>query len=78
MTESEVAAMPAGGHAILYQTRQAIERRALGLLASLYESGDIPVADAQAEEHGLIGHSENPLTQPQNSLNQPLGISFGE
>ena len=55
MAESEVAAMPAGGHAILYQTRQTIERRALGLLASLYESGDIPVADAQAEEHRLIG-----------------------
>jgi serine/threonine-protein kinase HipA len=54
MAESEVAAMPAGGHAILYQTRQAIERRALGLLASLYESGDIPVAHAQAEEHRLI------------------------
>jgi serine/threonine-protein kinase HipA len=65
MAESEVAAMPAGGHAILYQTRQTIERRARGLLASLYESGDIPVVDAQAEEHRLIGACENPLTQPQ-------------
>src|SRR5215472_3030558 len=41
MAESEVAVMPAGRHAILYQTRQAIERRALALLASLYESGDV-------------------------------------
>jgi serine/threonine-protein kinase HipA len=45
MAETEVAAMPAGGHAILYQTRQAIERRALALLASLYESGDVGRAD---------------------------------
>jgi serine/threonine-protein kinase HipA len=55
MAESEVAAMPAGGHAILYQTRRAIERRALVLLASLHESGDIPGADAQVQEHWLIG-----------------------
>jgi serine/threonine-protein kinase HipA len=45
MAESEVEAMPAGRHAILYQTRQAIERRALALLASLYESGDVGRAD---------------------------------
>jgi serine/threonine-protein kinase HipA len=44
MAETEVAAMPAGGHAILYQTRQAIERRALALLASLL-SGDVGRAD---------------------------------
>jgi serine/threonine-protein kinase HipA len=44
IAESEVAAMPAGGHAILYQTRQVIERRALALLATLSESKDIPVA----------------------------------
>jgi serine/threonine-protein kinase HipA len=50
MAESEVAAMPAGGHAILYQTRQAIERRALALLARLHEFGDISVADVQAVE----------------------------
>jgi serine/threonine-protein kinase HipA len=55
MAESEVAAMPAGGHAILYQTRQAIERRAQALLASLYESRDISVADAQVQKHWLIG-----------------------
>jgi len=40
MAVTEVAAMPAGGHAILYQTRQAIERRALALLANLL-SGDV-------------------------------------
>jgi serine/threonine-protein kinase HipA len=44
MAETEVGAMPAGGHAILYQTRQAIERRALALLASLL-SGDVGRAD---------------------------------
>jgi serine/threonine-protein kinase HipA len=52
--ESEVAAMPAGGHEILYRTRQAIERRALALLERVYESEDIPVADAQVEQHELI------------------------
>ena len=45
MAESEVAAMPAGGHAILYETRQAIERRARAVLAQLQEFGDGPVAE---------------------------------
>ncbi len=45
MAESEVAAMPAGGHAILYQTRQAIERRARALLAQVQQFGDSPVAE---------------------------------
>ena len=54
MAECEVAAMPAGGHAILYRTRQAIERRALALLERLYESEDIPVADAQVKQNELI------------------------
>jgi serine/threonine-protein kinase HipA len=49
MAESEVAAMPAGGHEILYRTRQAIERRALALRERLYESEDIPVAEAQVK-----------------------------
>jgi serine/threonine-protein kinase HipA len=53
--ESEVAAMPAGGHEILYRTRQAIERRALGLLASLNGNRDILVADAEVVEDRLIG-----------------------
>jgi hypothetical protein len=38
--ESEVAAMPAGGHAILAQTRQAVERRARALIEQLQELGD--------------------------------------
>jgi len=38
--ESEIAAMPAGTHAILEQTRQAVERRARALLAQLQELGD--------------------------------------
>jgi serine/threonine-protein kinase HipA len=45
IAESEVAAMPAGGHGILYQTRQAVERRARALLAQLEELGDNSVAE---------------------------------
>jgi serine/threonine-protein kinase HipA len=45
MAESEVAAMPAGGHVILCQTRQAIERRARALLAQVQQFGDSPVAE---------------------------------
>jgi serine/threonine-protein kinase HipA len=45
MAESEVAAMPAGGHAILYQTRQAIEKRARSLLSQLQDIGDSPVVE---------------------------------
>ncbi len=52
--ESDVVAMPAGGHAILNQTRQAVERRAHLLLAQLHEARDKPAdagdGDAQAEE----------------------------
>src|SRR5262249_50600615 len=40
---SEVAAMPAGTHEILDQTREAVERRARILLAQLHELGDDPV-----------------------------------
>ena len=36
----EVAAMPAGSHAILYKARQAVEQRARRLLAQLRESTD--------------------------------------
>jgi serine/threonine-protein kinase HipA len=39
---SEVAAMPAGSHAILDQTRQAVERRARRLLTQLQDSEDEP------------------------------------
>jgi serine/threonine-protein kinase HipA len=48
--ESEVAAMPAGGHAILNQTRQAVERRAHTLLAQLQELGSDAVAEAADED----------------------------
>jgi serine/threonine-protein kinase HipA len=47
---AEVAAMPAGTHAILDQTRSAVERRANALLASLQEFGDEPVAEAVGAE----------------------------
>jgi len=50
--ESEVAAMPAGNHAILDQTRQAVERRAQSLLAQLQELGDasaVKAVDAEGE-----------------------------
>jgi hypothetical protein len=45
--EPEVAAMPAGGHAILHQTRQAVERRARALLAQLQDLGGDPIAGAR-------------------------------
>ena len=48
--ESEVAAMPAGGHAILVQTRQAVERRARVLLAQLTELEGDPADEAVDEE----------------------------
>ncbi len=47
---SEVAAMPAGAHVILDQTRQAVERRARALLAQLQEFGSDPLAEAVDEE----------------------------
>ena len=50
---SEVAAMPAGSHDILEQTRQAVERRARALLAQLQELGEetaIKSSDARAAE----------------------------
>jgi serine/threonine-protein kinase HipA len=51
--ESEVAAMPAGGHAILDQTRQAVERRARALLAQLHDlEGDIAAEAVNGEGTG--------------------------
>jgi serine/threonine-protein kinase HipA len=44
--EAEVAAMPAGGHGTLDQTRQAVERRAGEILAQLEELGGDPVGEA--------------------------------
>jgi hypothetical protein len=48
--ESEVAAMPAGGHAILDQTRQAVERRTHAILAQLQDSGGDSIATAIDKE----------------------------
>jgi serine/threonine-protein kinase HipA len=50
IAESEVAAMPAGRHAILCQTRQAIERRARALLAQLQEFGGDAVTENVAKK----------------------------
>ena len=48
--EAEVAAMPAGNHAILDRTRQAVENRARALLAQLQDLGDVSAAvDAEGE-----------------------------
>lgn len=44
--ECEVAGMPAGGHEVLSQTRQAVERRAHTLLAQLQEIGDESFVEA--------------------------------
>ena len=47
---SEVAAMPAGAHEVLDQTREAVERRARILLVQLQELGDDPVKAVNKEE----------------------------
>jgi serine/threonine-protein kinase HipA len=52
--EAEVAAMPAGGHGILDQTRQAVERRAGEILAQLEELGGEPVAEAVDHKGAVI------------------------
>jgi serine/threonine-protein kinase HipA len=54
--ESEVAEMPAGGHAILGQARQSVERRARTLLLQLQEVEDERVTKNIADEGagGLI------------------------
>jgi serine/threonine-protein kinase HipA len=46
VAQSEVAAMPAGGHAILDQTRQAVEGRARTLLAQLQELGGDSIVES--------------------------------
>jgi serine/threonine-protein kinase HipA len=53
-TASEVAAMPAGSHAVLDQTRQAIEERARRLLTQLHELEDDPIIKAIDEKAGHI------------------------
>ena len=55
--ESEVAAMPAGGHAILGQARQAVERRARALLLQLQELEDERVAET-VDDKGAGGVEE--------------------
>ena len=54
LAASEVAAMPAGNHAILDQTRQAVERRARRLLTQLQELEDEPAIKVIDEEAGHI------------------------
>ena len=48
--QSEVAAMPAGGHPILDQVRQTVERRARMLLAQLQELGGHPMAETAGRD----------------------------
>jgi hypothetical protein len=48
--ESEVAAMPAGGHSVLGQTRQAVEERARTVLAQLQELEGASVAAGEDDE----------------------------
>jgi serine/threonine-protein kinase HipA len=57
---AEVAAMPAGRHEVLELTRQAVERRAHGLLTQLHEFGEETAvkavdADARPAEEALEG-----------------------
>jgi serine/threonine-protein kinase HipA len=63
---SEVAAMPAGTHVILDQTRQAVERRAKVLFAQLQELGDEPDAEALQEE-GIGSAAEEAHVADSNS-----------
>ena len=56
--EFEVAAMPAGGHPILEQTRQAVERRARALLAQLQNLGDDPIATTVDEERTVLAEDD--------------------
>ena len=54
--ELEVAAMPAGEHIVLRQTRQAVERRANLLLEQLQEGRD--ETDVKAGDGGGVHHGE--------------------
>jgi serine/threonine-protein kinase HipA len=54
LTSSEVAAMPAGNHAILLETQQAVERRARQLLSELDDARSIETQAGVVESH----HSE--------------------
>jgi len=57
--ESEVAAMPASGHLILDQTRQAVERRAHAILAHLQDlEGDSTAAAIDEERTERVEEAE--------------------
>jgi serine/threonine-protein kinase HipA len=53
--QSEVAAMPAGGHLILDQARQAVEGRALAILTQLQELEDEPSRSGGLEDGEAAG-----------------------
>ena len=61
--------MPAGGHAILGQTRQAVERRARALLAQLQELEGAPVA--AADDNDCSGRAEEDAEVAPWSLGVP-------
>ena len=67
--ESEVAAMPAGGHAILCQTRQAAERRTRALLAQLQDLGGNPIAATMDKERTVRAEdAECPASAPMRQI----------
>jgi hypothetical protein len=87
---SEVAAMPAGTHVMLDQTRQAVERRANVLIAQLQELEGEPHVEAVPEEgagcaaedaelHSLgdaAGEREHPpAAEPRERLRKDFGTS---
>jgi serine/threonine-protein kinase HipA len=64
LAASEVAAMPAGSHAILDQTRQAVERRARRLLAQLQESEDEPAIKGIDDKPAAKKRTEKAMPLP--------------
>jgi serine/threonine-protein kinase HipA len=58
--ESEVTAMPAGGHPVLTQTRQAVERRAQLVLAQLHELGDETAQAGDPSDVARVGEGGAP------------------
>jgi hypothetical protein len=61
LAASEVASMPAGTHAVLDQTRRAVQRRAGCLLTQLQEPEDevtIKVFDEEAASNETVSQSE--------------------
>jgi serine/threonine-protein kinase HipA len=57
--EAAVTAMPAGGHVILSQTREAVERRAQTLLDQLKELGKEPTEEKVDENIQSAGNLQN-------------------